>query len=127
MSIAQLEAILAGRKTELNQKRKEHSKLLSRLQELDAEIRHLGGAPGRGRGRGTGGGGARNEKSLVETLEEVLKAGKPMSVGDITNAAEESGYRSNSKSFRGIVNQTLIKEKRFIATERGVYQLDKAP
>ena len=126
MSIAQLEQMLAGRKSELNQKQKEHSRLSARLQQLEAEIRELGGSAGR-RGRGGGGGTrARNEKNLIETLEEVLKAGKPMKVGDIAEAAQKSGYRSNSSNFRGIVNQTLIKDKRFSSAGRGVYQLKKA-
>jgi hypothetical protein len=127
MSIAQLEQILAGRKAELNQKQREHSKLLARLQQLEGEIRQLGGSAGR-RGRGGFGGGsrARNEKSLLETLEDVLKAGKPMKVGDIADAAQKTGYRSNSANFRSIVNQTLIKDKRFSSAGRGLYQLKKA-
>ena len=128
MSIAQLEQLLAGRRQELNAKQREHSKLLARLQELEADIRRLGGSAGR-RGRGGAGGGgsrARNAKSLIETLEDVLKGGKPMKVGDIADAAQKSGYRSNSANFRSIVNQTLIKDKRFGSAGRGVYQLKKS-
>ncbi|HEV2295230.1 MAG TPA: hypothetical protein VGR35_15365 [Tepidisphaeraceae bacterium] len=125
MSIAQLEQMLSGRRAELTQKQREHSKLLTRLQQLESEIRQLGGSAGRGRGRGSGG-RARNAKSLLETLEDVLKSGKPMKVGDIADAAQKSGYRSNSANFRSIVNQTLIKDKRFSSAGRGVYQLKKA-
>ena len=128
MSIAQLEQLLAGRRQELSAKQREHSKLLARLQELEADIRRLGGSAGR-RGRGGSGGGgtrARNAKSLIETLEDVLKGGKPMKVGDIADAAQKSGYRSNSANFRSIVNQTLIKDKRFGSAGRGVYQLKKS-
>jgi hypothetical protein len=126
MSIAQLEQLLAGRRAELNEKQREHHRLLGRLQQLEADIRRLGGsARGRGRG-GAGGTRARNEKSLIETLEDVLKGGKPMKVGDITDAAQKAGYRSNSANFRSIVNQTLIKDKRFGSAARGVYQLKKA-
>jgi hypothetical protein len=56
----------------------------------------------------------------------VLKGGKPMKVGDITDAAQKAGYRSNSANFRSIVNQTLIKDKRFSSAGRGVYQLKKS-
>ena len=126
MSIAQLENLLAGRKAELTDKVRERTRLLARLEELEADIRRLGGsARGRG-GRGGLAGRARNEKSLIETLEDVLKGGKPMKVGDITDAAQKSGYRSNSANFRSIVNQTLIKEKRFGSAGRGLYQLKKA-
>jgi hypothetical protein len=127
MSFAQLEQMLAGRKAELSQKQKEHNRLSARLQQLEAEIRQLGGSAGRRGGRGGGGTRARNENSLLETLENVLKSnGKPMKVGDIADAAQKSGYRSNSANFRSIVNQTLIKDKRFTAASRGVYQLKKA-
>ncbi len=127
MSIAQLEQILAGRKAELNQKQREHSRLMSRLQQLEAEIRQLGGSAGRRGGRGGGTGSrARNARSLLETLENVLKnSGKPMKVGDIADAAQKSGYRSNSANFRSIVNQTLIKEKQFTSAGRGLYQVKK--
>ena len=126
MSIAQLENLLAGRRAELNQKQREHSKLMSKLQQLEFDIRRLGGTPGkRGRG-GVGGTRARTEKSLLETLEDVLKGGKPMKVGDIADAAQKSGYRSNSANFRSIVNQTLIKDKRFGSAGRGLYQLKKS-
>ena len=41
-------------------------------------------------------------------------------------AVKANGYRSSSDNFRGIVNQTLIKEKkRFTAPSRGLYQLKK--
>ena len=125
MTIAQLEQILAGRKAELNEKLRERARLTGRLEELESDIRRLGGSGGR-RGR-AGGGRARNENSLLETLESVLKsAGKPMKIAEIADAAVKSGYRSSSANFRGIVNQTLIKDKRFISASRGVYQLKKA-
>ena len=43
-----------------------------------------------------GGTRARNEKSLLETLEEVLKAGKPMKVGDIVDAIERVAMRATT-------------------------------
>ena len=49
--------------------------------------------------------------SLVEAIETALRGGKPMRVGDIVDAVQGAGYRSNSDNFRGIVNQTLIKER----------------
>ncbi|HSU69029.1 MAG TPA: hypothetical protein VLJ39_19255, partial [Tepidisphaeraceae bacterium] len=79
-----------------------------------------------GGSRGGGGGRARNAKSLNDSIDEVLRGnGKPMKVGDIVDAVEATGYRSSSANFRGIVNQALIKDKRFIAAERGMYQIKK--
>ena len=40
-------------------------------------------------------------------------------------AVEKTGYRSSSANFRGIVNQTLNKDKRVVASERGLYQIRK--
>jgi hypothetical protein len=46
-------------------------------------------------------------------------------VGEIVDAVLAGGYHSKSANFRGIVNQTLIKDKRFVSSGRGVYQLKK--
>jgi hypothetical protein len=48
-----------------------------------------------------------------------------MAVKDIIKAALATGYKSTSPQFRNIVNQQLIKNKRFTASSRGVYQLKK--
>jgi hypothetical protein len=133
LSITQLEQMLQGRRTQHNKLQRERAKLLQRLDQVDAQIRQLGGGGGArgGAGKGRGAGGRtrpRNEQSLVACIEGVLKdAGKPMKVGDITTGVEKCGYRSTSANFRSIVNQTLIKErKRFTQAGRGLYQLKKA-
>ena len=63
---------------------------------------------------------------LPEMLVSVLtKSSKPLPVGDIASAVKAGGYKTNSANFRGIVNQTLIKDKRFTSASRGIYQLKK--
>jgi hypothetical protein len=108
---------------------KERGKVLRKLDSLDSRIGALGGNGGGRRGRGAGSGGGtrvRNEKSLTEMIEGVLgKSAKPMKVGDIADAVQKGGYRTNSANFRGIVNQTLIKDKRFGSAGRGLYQMKK--
>jgi hypothetical protein len=124
LNIAQLEQILNNRKSELIRLEKLRKELLKKLASVESEITKIGGAAGTHRGSGR----VRNEKSLPETLEEVLRAGgKPMKVGDIADAVLATGYRSNSANFRAIINQTLIKErKRFVSSgARGTYQLRK--
>lgn len=126
LSIAQLESILQGRISELGQLQKQHAKLSAELSAVEKKISELGGKASRGRGKSvsvTAGGRARNEKSLVATLEEVLGASSsPMRVGDIVDAVLKTGYQTGSDNFRGIVNQTLIKErKRFTSAGRGLY------
>ncbi len=49
-----------------------------------------------------------------------------MRVGEIVDAVKSAGYKSNSASFKNIVNQMLIKErKRFQQVDRGIYGLAK--
>ena len=123
-NIAQLERILDERRTELNRLERQRTELRRKLDGVERQIGRLAGSL---RGRRGGGGGirARNEQSLVATIESVMRSsGKPMRVGNIVEAVQAGGYRSNSDNFRGIVNQTLIKErKRFGQVERGLYQL----
>jgi len=125
LSIAQLEQILRTRKSERQRLEKKRSKLQRQLDRIDAEIGALGGGGG-GRGGRNGTGRARNEKSLSEMIAGVLgKSSKPMAVGDIAAAVRSGGYRSSSENFRSIVNQALIKDKRFGSAARGLYQLKK--
>jgi hypothetical protein len=122
-SIGQLMQLLHSRQGQVKKLEKQRAKLQRKLDAVDERIRQLGGGGGRG---GRGGTRARNDQSLIEVIESVLKtSGKPMKVGDIADAAQSKGYRSNSANFRGIVNQTLIKDKRFSAASRGMYQLKK--
>jgi hypothetical protein len=127
LSISQLESMLSSRMADLQRLSKEHSKLSQQLAEVERKIAALGG---KSHGRGpmparTSGGRVKNEKSLVETLVEVLSAGtEPMKVGDIVDAVLKAGYHTSSDNFRGIVNQTLIKEsRRFSSAGRGLYTM----
>jgi hypothetical protein len=127
-TIPQLESMLQARMGQLESLQKERNALQRQLDAIDEKIKTLGG-PVRGIGGGgaTSGGRVRNEKSLTDTIAEVLeKAPKPISVGEIMEGVKASGYRSNSANFRGIINQTLIKErKRFANAGRGLYGLKK--
>ena len=49
-------------------------------------------------------------------------ASEPLKVGAIVDGVLEAGYHTSSDNFRGIVNQTLIKERRrFVSAGRGLY------
>jgi hypothetical protein len=122
LSIAQLQRALSDKKSELDKLTRQRSVLQKKVDRIDRQIERLGGPGGAGRG-GTGI-RMRNERSLLEIMQEVMtNAGKPMKVGDILDGVLASGYRSGSANFRGIINQSLIKDNRFGATERGVYEL----
>ena len=123
LSISQLESILSSRRADLQQLNKEHARLRGQLVDVERKIAALGGKPGRGERLYTGSGRVRNEKSLVETLDLVLSAATaPMRVGDIVDGVLQAGYHTSSDNFRGIVNQTLIKERRrFASAGPGLY------
>jgi hypothetical protein len=123
LSIAQLQSIIESRKGEITRLERQRAKLARKLHQLDSKIDSLGGSP---RGRNGAGGRVKNTKSLPEMLMTVLtKTSKAMGVGDIADAVRTGGYRSNSANFRSIVNQTLIKDKRFSSAGRGLYQLKR--
>lgn len=128
-TIPQLESMLQARMGQLESLQKERNALQKQLDAIDDKIKNLGGSVRAMSGGGVSGGGgrARNEKSLTETIAEYLeKVAKPVSVGEIMDGVKASGYRSNSANFRGIINQTLIKErKRFANAARGLYGLKK--
>ncbi len=125
-NIQDLQRILTDRKRQLDKLMKKRDKAQKRVDEIDAEISKVSGGAMTSNGRGAGS-RARNDKPLPDYIEEVLaKAGKPMRVGDIDAGVRALGYKSNSKSFKNIVNQQLIKErKRFVQVDRGLYGLAK--
>ena len=120
-SIAQLQAMIADRKSKIGGLKKQRGALQKQLAKVEKALALVTGQAG-----AKAGGRGANSKPLPDVIEDVLKAnGKPMKVGDITAAVEKSGYISGSANFRGIVNQALIKDKRFHAPERGFYALKK--
>ena len=129
MTIAQLENVLSNRRAQLNDLLKERNRAQQRLETIERQIARVAGrgfSNGNSGSAGAGGGRVRNAASLVQTMESILKgSGKPMPVGDITQAVLKTGYRTTSANFRSIVNQTLIKEKQFSSAGRGLYQLKK--
>jgi malate/lactate dehydrogenase len=129
LSISQLEAMLQNRRNEIAELVRERSKVQEQINAIDEKIKSMGGGiPSQfGSVQITAAGRARNVKSLIKTMEEVLeKSTEPLTVGQILEGVYATGYRSNSSGFRAILNQTLIKErKRFVKVARGMYALKK--
>jgi septal ring factor EnvC (AmiA/AmiB activator) len=122
MTISRLESLLNQQRTRKKELARERARLQAQLDKLDRQIASLDGAGGT-----SPSGRARNSMSLVATMEAVLeKQPKGMSVSEILDGVQSAGYRSSSPNFRGIINQTLIKErKKFTSVSRGVYALKK--
>jgi len=124
VSTGDLSLELRRRQRRLPTLRNKHQKLARKLEAIEAQIAQLGGDTG-GRGRGiTGRKRPKNDQPLAEVLVALLKKkGKQMKVSEIAQGALASGYKTNAANFSTIVNQTLIKDKRFKSVERGYYAL----
>ena|SRR5437660_5567667 len=123
LTLDQLERMVNQKRRELARLSRKRTTAQRRLDDIDDRIRRLGGTTMSIRG---GGRRARNDHSLVEVIHGVLqKAARPLRVSAIAEAANAAGYRSSSANFRGIVNQMLIKDPRFLSQNRGFYQLKK--
>ena len=120
MTVKQLEGMLRKQQTKLRALHQKRSSLTVRLARVMLQINTIAGKPNAHAANGTR---VKNEKPLVDYLEQVLRNGKPQKVGSIVDGVRTAGYRTNSANFRVIVNQTLIKEKQFISVGRGEYRL----
>jgi hypothetical protein len=134
LTIAQLQRVLNDKQSELQKLQRQRMNLQKKLAILDRQIDRVGGGAALNGSRGRGGAGpaggftasgrARNDRSLLDTLEGIMRQhAKPMKVQEILDGVLATGYRSGSANFRGIINQTLIKDKRFGQVQRGVYEL----
>src|SRR3954471_3472899 len=121
LSLTQLENLMRTRRAEVARLVRERDKLRKRLEGVYSRIAALAGGQ-----NGRIGIRARNSISLQDQIHEVLsKAGGPLTVGEVLDKVLAAGYRSHSANFRGIINQTLVKDKRFASAGRGLYQLKK--
>ena len=117
MSTEALEAELRRRRSDLGKLVRKRDRLTDQLKEVNEMIAQMGGPigisePGRKR--------PRNKRTLPEALADVPR-GVDMSVTEAAEAVQLAGYRTTSPSFRTIVNQTLIRDKRFKKISRGRY------
>lgn len=124
VSLDDLAREMRRRQREVSRMVAKRDRLAEQLNQLDAEIRSLGGAASVGDYGTTASGRPRrrpqNEMSLSEALIGVLK-NQTMSVTEAAEAVQRAGYQTTSSSFRTIVNQTLIKDPRFKKVARGQY------
>ena len=117
--IGALERMINKSRRKLRKLGRRRSRLQRKLDAVDRRIAAVGGA-GKER-RSTR---ASNEISLAEAIAKVLsRARKGLGVSKVAEKVQAAGYRSGSANFRGIVNQALVKDKRFVSEARGVYRL----
>lgn len=119
LSLAELEKLMQSRRAEVARLSRIRDRLRKKLEGVEAKLVAIEGESGKTTR-------ARNHSSLQEIIHQVLvKAGEPLKVGEILDRVQAEGYRSKSDNFRGIVNQTLIKDKRLSKAGRGMYQVRK--
>lgn len=103
-----------GKMAQKLEKKRDH--LASQLAEIESQLAQLGASSRRAGGRRR----ARNDESLADALSSVLK-NATMSVTEVMEAVQRSGYVTTSPNFRTIVNQTLLNQERFKRVGRGRY------
>ena len=129
MTLAELRAEINRRQQGLPKLRKERAKLTKQLGAIDRKIAALVGEPSAPARAPKAPKPAeerrlpRNAKSLIECAADVLaKAKDGMRVKDVMAAVKKAGYKTNSKSFYGLVAAAL-QDNRFGKLGRGVYTL----
>lgn len=121
MATADLRAELRRRESTLRKLENRREKLAAQLAEVEGEIRGMGGTADIGvTARGQVRRRPRNEANLADSLVDLLN-GKTMSVTEAAEKVVEAGYRTTAANFRTIVNQTLLRDKRFKKVSRGQY------
>ncbi len=66
---------------------------------------------------------AKNAVPLADVLAKALEGKGAVGISEAMDLARQAGYKSKSKQFRNIVNQTLSKDQRFKKVGRGKYAL----
>lgn len=119
LPISVLQAELRRRSRGVGALARRREKLVAKLEALDSQIRAAGGVLS-----GTGAVGVRkrpkNDMNLEEALVRLLK-GKTLSVTEASIDVQKAGYRTSAENFRTIVNQCLIRSKKFKKVSRGQY------
>ena len=122
-SMAELRSEIRRRERQLTSLHRKRDKLVAQLQEVDAQISDLGGtatgdSPVSGRKR------YRNDSNLADALASLL-SNQTLSVTEASIEVQKAGYKTTSPNFRTIVNQTLLRDKRFKRVGRGQYTASK--
>lgn len=132
-TITQLQKELAAKQTLVKRLLSRRSVLDTQLAAVDRQIAALTGAGGAAKAKKTRAGKkkttkrkvrrAKNKQSLADVLVQVLKGEKGVKIPVAVKLVLAAGYKSTSKQFQAIVNQTLLRDKRFRKVARGQYAL----
>ena len=116
ISIEELQSEIRRRERHLKTLERRREKLVEQLSMIDEEISAHGGMIVAAEGRKR----PRNDQNLADALLDLL-SDQTLNVTRIAEEVQKAGYRTTSPNVRTIVNQTLIKDKRFERVGRGLY------
>jgi hypothetical protein len=116
---------------EIRRRQKMLPKLIAQRDALNQEIAQLQGlaqpaarqeaqpqAPKKARG-----GQVKNKIGLADALAQFMKGKAKVTIAEAMKGVLSAGYKSNAKSFRNVVNNTLLTDKRFKSVGRGEFAL----
>lgn len=115
LSVSELTAELNRRRRAVVSLHRRRDRIRAQIEALNAEIAALGGSSGM-----TASGRARNSQSLADALHAAL-SGKEAGVTQAAERVQSAGYVSTAANFTTMVNQVLLRDKRFKKVSRGVY------
>lgn len=136
LTTRQLAAELARRQKALPRLLKKQAKLEKQLAAVNGQIADLSGetAPAgavvmmaKGPARRKVSGTPPREGSLKWHLVKALAGTKGLGIAEAVAAVAASGYKSQSKDFRLLVNQTLLNEPEFEKVRRGIFTVKGQP
>ena len=124
---------IADLRQEIERRQKLLPKLIAQRDALNREITELRGiatpearkaakpvaAPKKTRRRHR----AKNKVGLADALAGFLKGKAKVTIGVAMEGVLAAGYKSNARDFRSVVNNTLLKDKRFKKVGRGEFTL----
>ena len=133
MSLAELESMLKEQKVRLDSLKKKQNTLQKDLDSVNQEIATLEGKGRRGRPPGSTSGStkkvrrrrAKNAKPLKAHVIEALNGiKKGLTLQQVSDKVQASGYKSKSKNFKNVLYQCLYHNKEFVHdADAGTYKL----
>lgn len=115
LSVSELTAELNRRRKVVKSLHRRRERILAQIEAVNAEIAALGGSSDV-----TASGRARNRQNLADALHVAL-LGKEAGVTQAAERVQSAGYVSTAANFTTMVNQVLLRDKRFKKVSRGVY------
>lgn len=121
ISISELQNMIATRRKDMKKLAKRRAKALKHLKGIETRIAQISGNGTLAELRRQR---PQNESNLPDALHQVLsETTHPLGIREIADRVQASGYKSGSANFSGLVNLTLIKDKRVTRVSRGMYGL----